>query len=250
LNSSILPYDDSNRQQIVIYRPDADHEMAFRIDNDETYGSQREIATMFDLTIRSVQQHVQNFKRDDPYAYEKGVKEFDIPTAGGYQPVVHYNLDIITYIGYRAQATPQTVAFRRWVGSLVKREVDTAPKSEFQILEQMFAVFSQQQRQIAEVIEQQANQAQQIEAVVNRLDDADYYTILQWCTKQRIKSTHSIRSMWGRAATALSSERGIEIKGEKEGLYYVGRYHKSVLQSVCVPKQKPSNQLPLSNTGS
>lgn len=82
-----------------------------------------------------------------------------------------------------------------------------------------------------------------------QLLDADYFSIRQWCSKQRIQATYSVMQRWGKEAAKLSRENNIEIKEVAEGMYTVGRYHKSILQSICVPKPKGNGQLPLLKDG-
>jgi anti-repressor protein len=146
---------------------------------------------------------------------------------------------------------PEAKVFKRWVNHEVLPSIRKTgkyelakPASQLQVLEQMMAVFSEQQRQLEAIDRKQAEQAMQIESITDRLDDADYYTVLQWCIKQRIANTDSIRRMWGKAATALSSANNIEIKSVIEGKYPVNRYHKSVLLEVCVAKPKSNPDQP------
>ncbi len=105
------------------------------------------------------------------------------------------------------------------------------------------------ERQVNEMQAIQAQQALQIEDIHEELLDRDYYTILQWCQRQHIQHTPALRQMWGKAAKSASLARNIEIKDANEGAYNVGRYHKSVLLDVCVPKPKSHGQMSLLGGG-
>lgn len=115
-----------NNTSIVVYQPDAKHELSFRREDDETYGTQREIAALFNVDQRTVSEHISNFKKEDPETYQTAYRKFRLTAADGKTyNVDHYGLDIITYVGYRTHATAQAVAFRRWVASLVKSAVES-----------------------------------------------------------------------------------------------------------------------------
>lgn len=83
-----------------------------------------QIAELLSMTKRNVQLHVANWKKADPDAASKGVKDFFIPSAGGEQRVPHYSVDFLIYIAYRMnrdEVNERVLAFRRWVASIVDR---------------------------------------------------------------------------------------------------------------------------------
>jgi uncharacterized coiled-coil protein SlyX len=125
-----------------------------------------------------------------------------------------------------------------------RQEIANKPKSQFQILEQMFTVFAQHQHELEEL-------HQNVAELTERFNDSEYFTVLQWCQKQRLMAiaTDTVRRMWGKAATALSAELSIEIKEMPEGRWMVKRYHQSVLAQVCVPKPPLPVQARLLNGG-
>jgi hypothetical protein len=111
----------------------------------------------------------------------------------------------------------------------------------------------QQLRATLEILESQERKIGQlaiaIEDIHEVLLDRDYYSVKQWCQSQRIRHTPALLSMWGKEATALSTARSIEIKRANENEYNVGRYHKSILATVCVAKPRTNGQLPLIGAG-
>lgn len=250
MGNSTLPVPaDSGNTQVVIYNPDAKRQLPFRVnfDSGDIFGTQREISEMFNLSIRNVQLHAENFKKDDPETYMKGVKKFYTPTNGGTQAVTHYNLDIITYIGYRSQATPQTVAFRRWVASLIKREVATQSMSLGEMLvanAQAFLALEQKQaetdRQLHEVYGILGDTDHRVTGIEQRLDREGYYTVQAYCALYHLPCTSSLAGTYGKRAKALSIERGLDILEEPHPRYgKIGKYDQTVLADVCRPPRNP-----------
>lgn len=87
-----------------------------------------------------------------------------------------------------------------------------------------------------------------IEDLRDRLDDRDFMSIETWCKTQGITEgvrSSAVRQTWGREASKLSRANGIPIKYAEDELHSPGRYHVSVLRSVCVPRPRLNGQLPL-----
>lgn len=179
---------------------------------------------------------------------EKGTTK--VRTPGGIQDVLYVTEAGLYRLIFRSNKRGAET-FRKWVFSEVLPALrkhgsySLAPRTPLEALKQIVASLEWQERQIIELHEQQAQQAIDIEEINARLNDADFYTVLQWCKKQRLQHTIALRQMWGKAATELSAARNIEIKEVIEGPYPVGRYHKDVLRAVCVPRSKTHGQLPL-----
>jgi prophage antirepressor-like protein len=146
---------------------------------------------------------------------------------------------------------PAAKSFKKWITSEVLPAIRKSGSYSLKSLTpaEMILVQAQQlvehERRLAELQEQTAQNTIQIEDIHDELLDRDYYTVLQWCQRQHIQHTPSLRQMWGKAAKAESLVRNIEIKDTNEGMYNVGRYHKSILLDVCIPKPKSNGQLPL-----
>lgn len=134
--------------------------------------------------------------------------------------------------------------FKRWVTHEVLPSIRKTGSYSLQNLTpaEAFLQIAQQmvktERAIAELHETQAEQAQHIEAIVERIDNSEYFTIRHWCKSQGIRATPAVMQMWGRTASAISRGRGVEIGSITEGNYPVNTYHKSVLSEVCVAKPR------------
>lgn len=185
---------------------------------------------------------------------ERGIHTVDTPN-GPQQMVVVNESGLYSLILTSRKLEAKT--FKRWItrevipairktGSYSVAPVDTSPLGQLRMVVTALEV---QQFQIDELREKQADEARQREdgdmAINARLNDADYFSVLQWGQRQRLQVALSVRIEWGKRAAELSRIRGIEIKEIIEGRYNVGRYHKTVLLDACVIKPKTGKQPPL-----
>lgn len=244
MNSSIVPYDDSNRQPQVFNFNGNDVRTVLDDNGDPVF-----VALDVCRILEIANERNAYSRLDDD---EKDVRTID--TLGGPQQMVVVSESGL-YSLVLSSRKPEAKAFKRWITHDVlpalrkNGSYSLQQMSPLQQLKAMVAHMEQTERQIAELHQIQAGQAQQIEAINDELLDRDYYTIRQWCKKQRIDFTPALLSMWGKTATGLSRERGIERKEASEGLTTVGRYHKSILLDTCVAKPKNTGQLPLMDAG-
>lgn len=150
---------------------------------------------------------------------------------------------------------PEAKQFKKHVTSIVLPSIRKTgmyvakPLTTGEMLVANAEAYLRLERQLNEMQQQQGQLALAIEDIHEELLDRDYYTVLQWCQRQRIRHTPALRSMWGKDASAESRARGVEIKEAIEGQYPVGRYHKSILLDVCIPKPKTNGQLRLLDSG-
>lgn len=253
--TSIVPYDDSNRQPEFFWFND--NRITIKYDsNNNPYFDGPEVCRAIGVsnpsmaysrldddertTLSQLEGESKQSGKSPVYVTESGLYNLilrsDKPEAKAFKKLV--TSEILPAIRKTGSYSIQQLAPDEIIVMLAQQNVEARKRLELQ------------QRQIEELHEIQASYAQRIEAVVDRLDKSDYFTVLQFCQRQGIKSTPAIRQMWGERASELSRERSVFIDKVIEGAYSVNAYHKSILQAVCVPKRKPSNQLPLLNTGS
>jgi hypothetical protein len=113
----------SNNEIISFFINDGDIETLWH--EERVWMAQRPIAAMFTLNVRTVNEHVQNFKKSHPDWAERTIRKFRIVAPDGKQrEVEHYSLEVITYIGYRAQETDRTLAFQTWVNTVLQAHIN------------------------------------------------------------------------------------------------------------------------------
>lgn len=185
---------------------------------------------------------------------ERGIHTVDTPN-GPQQMVIVNESGLYSLI--LTSRKPEAKTFKRWIthevipairktGSYSAAPVDMSPLGQ---LRMMVTALEVQQHQIDELREKQAGQAQSIEAINSRLDNAEYFSIQSYCHIQGIQCTSSVAQMWGKQASALSRAKGIQIREiatpeQRWGAVHI--YHQSILTEVCVAKsRRPPGQLPL-----
>ena len=135
--SSVKPADsqpqlfDTVKQLIVYQLPDGGSLDVQFVPEDQTiWLTQREMAALLNLDVSSVSRHIQNYKDQGSKHAQRGIAHFAIPTNGGVQVVVHYNLDVILFVGYRAQSNERTIAFRDWASDIILQHVKTQQEQQ------------------------------------------------------------------------------------------------------------------------
>lgn len=114
--------------EIVIYRDERDeHPTRFDPEHQTVWKTGGEIADLLDLDRSVISRHVTNYRADHG---EEGIAKFATPTAGGVQMVEYYSLDVILFIGYRAQANERVIAFRKWVSEIVRGRIQAEAKRQ------------------------------------------------------------------------------------------------------------------------
>ena len=256
---SIVPQNQpADNLSIVVYRPDgSDIGIPFRADLDEKrmWGSQRKIADTLRVTVQAVGQQVKNFREQRGDKAERSIKKFLILAEDGKtREIEHYDMTLIAYIGFRSQATESVIAFQEWVGEVLDKAIAPKPmtQSELILAQAQFAV--EIERRVAALESERAAipaLANEIQDIKDKLVDADYMTIRQYCQQQGLRVTDTVKKAWGRDAAALSRSQGVQILRFIEGRDNVGRYHIGILTAVCVAKLKINpKQLGLIGDGS
>lgn len=251
-NNAIVPQNDSNRQPTIFQAL----ESIKHVDEDQNeHWSGRELMPVLEYSkwqnfvqvIDKARIACDNAGNDSTRHFTDASKMVDLGS-GIEREVEDFKLSRFAcyLIAQNGDSRKETIALAQTYFAMQARrqEVANKPQSELQILQQMMVVFGEQQRQIADLYEGQGQLALTVENVVDRLDDAGFLTILQFCQRQRINVTSSVRSMWGKQAGELSRAEDIEIKSAIEGMHSVGRYHISILLRVCRPKLKTNPKQP------
>lgn len=96
-----------------------------RVDKNtqEVWVSERQIATLFDVTSQAISQHISNIYQDGELDKGATTKSLLVVQNEGNRSVsrtiTHYNIDIINFIGFRVSAK-RAVEFRQWASEIIK----------------------------------------------------------------------------------------------------------------------------------
>lgn len=87
--------------------------------------SQKQIAEMFDIDQSGISRHIKKFCEDRGIKSEQAIAKFAYTASDGKTyDVEHYNHNIVIYIGYRAQATKETVAFQEFYEEVFRQRLE------------------------------------------------------------------------------------------------------------------------------
>ena len=89
--------------------------------------SQKQIAELFNLTQPSISNHIKKFKEDRPEDIKSVHRKFEYTAVDGKTyDVDHYSHEVVIYIGYRAQATTETIRFQRFIEEIFRQRLEAA----------------------------------------------------------------------------------------------------------------------------
>ena len=115
-----------SNQSIAIYK-DGELELKTSIDSETIWLTQKQIAELFDKDIRTINEHIKFiYKEEEELVENSTIRNFRIVQKEGNREVardvLHYNLDVIISIGYRANSKKAT-KFRQWATSVLKEYI-------------------------------------------------------------------------------------------------------------------------------
>jgi hypothetical protein len=103
------------QQQIAIYQAFGDeHKIRVRIEDENVWLTQKLIAELFGVDVRTVNEHLKNIFSEEELYEAAVIRNFRITASDGktYE-TKHYNLDAILAVGYRVRSNQGTL-FRKW----------------------------------------------------------------------------------------------------------------------------------------
>ena len=120
------PHKSMNTQdQITIYQStDGSVQLEVTLDQDTVWLTQRQLSSLFDKDVRTINEHIRNVLAEQELAAEATIRKFRIVQQEGERKVnreiEHYNLDMIISVGYRVNSKKGT-QFRIWASQVLKQ---------------------------------------------------------------------------------------------------------------------------------
>jgi hypothetical protein len=231
---------NSESEAIVIYRPEnTDLEISIRADaaHRAVWGTQRQIAQLLDLDVRTVNEHIQNFKEQRGERANQVIRKFRITASDGKSyDVEHYDLTVITYVGFRAQCSERVMAFQDWVGEQLDqlggdRRLMTPAEQLLESAKQLV----EHERAIAAVQVEQAEHDRRIstlERVVK--NNQEFYTVKGYYSLRRMGSVSDVEARKiGQRAAKISREQHVVIEQIPNSEWgKLNAYHVSILDEI------------------
>ena len=134
------------KSSIAIYQPHADQPaIDVRLEGETVWLSQRQMAELFDVDVRTISEHLSNVFSSGELEKEATIRKFRIVRREGTRNVTrsveHYNLDAIISVGYRVKSATAT-QFRIW-----------ATKRLREYLVQGYSINQQRLEQLGQIVE-------------------------------------------------------------------------------------------------
>ena len=102
---------------------DGQGSVEMRYEDENIWLTQKMMATLYDVNVRTVNEHIQKIYRDSELEPESTIRKFRIvQTEGNRQvsrDVTHYNLQMIVAVGFKVN-NERAVQFRKWANHIVK----------------------------------------------------------------------------------------------------------------------------------
>jgi len=118
---------NKRQKQLVIYQA-KNGAIEFRGDFDRNtiWGTQKQIAKIFDVDVRTINEHFQNIYKTTELSEKATIRKFRIVQQEGNRRVEReinfYNLDAIISVGYRVNSKHAT-QFRIWATKILKQHL-------------------------------------------------------------------------------------------------------------------------------
>jgi hypothetical protein len=112
--------------EFILYNTeDGKSEIKIILDNESQtiWLNQKQIAELFDLSIKTINEHIINIYKEEELLQDPTIRSFRIVQREGERDiereVTHYNLDLILAVGYRVRSHRGT-QFRKWATNTLK----------------------------------------------------------------------------------------------------------------------------------
>lgn len=111
---------NSTTEFLVFTNQDGQNSIEVRVEDETVWLTQKLIATLFDVNVRTISEHLQNIFNTNELNKTSVIRKFrTTATDGKNYSTQFYNLDAIISIGYRVNSTRAT-QFRQWATNVLK----------------------------------------------------------------------------------------------------------------------------------
>ena len=111
---------NSTAEFLVFTAQAGDESIEARYEDETVWLSQKMMAALFEVDVRTISEHLQNIFSNDELEMDSVIRKFRITAADGKQySTSHYNLDAIISVGYRVNSKRAT-QFRQWATRVLR----------------------------------------------------------------------------------------------------------------------------------
>ena len=87
------------------------------VQGDDVWLTQKQIAEVFQVNIRTINEHIQNIIQIEELSEDLVIRKFRI--IGDHREILHYTQEMVYHIGYRING-PVGIQFRTWCTQLIE----------------------------------------------------------------------------------------------------------------------------------
>lgn len=110
---------DSSNNEIISYHPDETLHLDVRVENDNVWLNRNQIAKLFDRDVKTIGKHINNALKEELDGLPVVANFATTATDGKTYNVEHYNIEMITSVGYRVKSK-RGILFRQWANQVLK----------------------------------------------------------------------------------------------------------------------------------
>ncbi|MDA3871210.1 MAG: virulence RhuM family protein [Candidatus Marinimicrobia bacterium] len=111
---------NSTAEFLVFTNQDGKNSIEVRVEDETVWLTQKLIATLFDVNIRTISEHLQNIFNSNELEKDSVIRKFRITASDGKNyNTQFYNLNAIISVGYRVNSVRAT-QFRQWATNVLK----------------------------------------------------------------------------------------------------------------------------------
>lgn len=111
--------DSTQENEIIIYQPNETLKLDVRVEGDTVWLNRNQIAELFGRDVKTIGKHVANALKEELAGIPVVAKFAITATDGKTYQVEHYNLEMVTSIGYRVKSA-RGIQFRIWANKILK----------------------------------------------------------------------------------------------------------------------------------
>ncbi|MBD5295987.1 MAG: virulence RhuM family protein [Bacteroides sp.] len=105
--------------EIIMYQPDDTLTLDVRVEDESVWLNRNQIAELFGRDVKTIGKHINNALREELEGIPVVAKFATTAADGKTYQVEHYNLEMITSIGYRVKSS-RGIQFRVWANKVLK----------------------------------------------------------------------------------------------------------------------------------
>lgn len=234
LSNSRQPVSDS----IIVYHAgQSDIEIQLDTEHRTIWVTKKQIAQALDLTVQAVGQQIKNFKEQRGESANRDIKQVFITASDGktYE-VEHYDATVISFVGFRAQASDRTIQLQDWIGEILDKAItqqttQTKPLSPAQQLLMAAQQLVDHEERLADV-ERRVEELHTAQLALS--GGENYFTVKGFFHIKKLGPVdHTAAQRIGKRASKLSRDRNVSIGRAYDPLYgEINSYAESILAEL------------------